>query len=159
MTSLLRSVSAGYVRQRTGSSLVQVMAWRLLGWTNADLSRNKPSVHRPNNGDPLPSGTGSQLLCLIIWWCHQWKHFPRYWPFVWGIHWSPVNSPHKGQWRGALMFLWSTPWINGWVNNCEADDLRRHRTHYDVIVMSSMKFYPKLIHYHSPNFIGKCVVC
>ena len=25
--------------------------------------------------------------------------------------------------------------INGLVNNGEADDLRRHRTHYDVIVM------------------------
>ena len=26
-------------------------------------------------------------------------------------------------------------WINGWVNNREAGDLRRHRVHYDVIVM------------------------
>ena len=59
--------------------------------------------------------------------------FPRYWPFVRGIHRSPVNSPHKGQWHRALMF--STPWINGWVNNREAGDLRRHRPHYDVIVM------------------------
>ena len=25
--------------------------------------------------------------------------------------------------------------INGWVNNREASDLRRYRTHYDVIVM------------------------
>ena len=65
----------------------------------------------------------------------KWKHIPRYWPFVRGIHRSPVNSPHKGQWRGALMFLWSAPWINGWVNNREAGDLRRHRAHYDVIVM------------------------
>ena len=56
----------------------------------------------------------------------KWKRFPRYWPFVWGIHRSPVNSPHKGQWRGAfimLMFPWS------------AGDFRRHRAHYDVIVM------------------------
>ena len=29
-------------------------------------------------------------------------------------------------------FLWSAPWINGWVNNCEAGDLRRHRAHYDA---------------------------
>ena len=26
-------------------------------------------------------------------------------------------------------------WINGWVNNPEAGDLKRHRAHYDVIVM------------------------
>ena len=32
-------------------------------------------------------------------------------------------------------FLWSTPWINRWVNNREAGDLRRHRAHYGVIVI------------------------
>ena len=47
----------------------------------------------------------------------------------------PVNSPHKGQWRGALMFSLICVWINGWVNNREAGDLRRHRCHYDVNVM------------------------
>ena len=65
----------------------------------------------------------------------KWKHFPRYWPFVRGIHRSPVNSPHKGQWRRALLFFFICAWINGWVNNREAGDLRRHRAHYDVTVM------------------------
>ena len=46
-----------------------------------------------------------------------------------------VNSPHKGQWRGALMFSLICARINGWVNNPEAGDLRRHPTHCDVIVM------------------------
>ena len=59
-----------------------------------------------------------------------WKHFPRYWPFVREIHRSPVNSPHKGQWRGASMFSLICVWINGWVNNREAGDLRRYRAHY-----------------------------
>ena len=63
------------------------------------------------------------------------RHFPRYWPFVRGIHRSPVNSPHKGQWRGALMFSLICVRTNGWVNNRQAGDLRRYRTHYDVIVM------------------------
>ena len=62
----------------------------------------------------------------------NWKHFPLYWPFVRGIHWSPVNSPHKGQWRGALMFSLICVWVNGWVNNREAGDLRRYCAHYDV---------------------------
>ena len=57
------------------------------------------------------------------------------WPFVLGIRRSPVYSPHKGQWRGALMFSLICVWINGWVNNREAGDLRRYRAHYDVIVM------------------------
>ena len=55
-----------------------------------------------------------------------------------GIHRSPVNSTHKGQWRGAWMFPpLICAWINGWANNSEAGDLRRHRTHYDVTVMYS----------------------
>ena len=65
----------------------------------------------------------------------KWKHFPRSGHFMWGIHLSPMNSPHKRQWRGALMFSFICAWINGWVNNREARDLRRHRTHHDVTVM------------------------
>ena len=65
----------------------------------------------------------------------KWKHFSRYWPSMRGIHRWPVNSPQKGQWRGAKMFSLICTWINGWLNNREAGDLRRHRTHYDVIVM------------------------
>ena len=70
----------------------------------------------------------------------KWKQFPRYLTFVRGIHLSPVNSPHKGQWCGALMVSLICVWINGWVNNREAGYLRRHRTHYDVIVMYGNRF-------------------
>ena len=53
---------------------------------------------------------------------------------------SPVRGefPNKGQWRRALMFSLICAWINSWVNNREAGDLRRHRAHYDVIVMIPM---------------------
>ena len=64
------------------------------------------------------------------------KRFPRFWPYARGIRRSPVNSPHKGQWRGALMFSLICVWINSWINNREAGDLRRYRAHYDVIVMN-----------------------
>ena len=70
----------------------------------------------------------------------KWKHFPRYWPLVRWIHRSLVNSPHKGQWRGALMFSLICVWINGWVNNREAGDLRRYRAHYNVTVMGGRPF-------------------
>ena len=43
--------------------------------------------------------------------------------------------PAKSQWHGALMFSLICTWINGWANNGKAGDLRRHPTHYDVIVM------------------------
>ena len=46
-----------------------------------------------------------------------------------------VNFPHKGQWRGALIFSLIYAWINDWVNNRDAGDLRRQHGHYDVIVM------------------------
>ena len=65
----------------------------------------------------------------------KWKHFPRYWPFVRGIH----PSPHKGQWRGALVFSLICAWINSWLNNREAGDLKRHGVHYDVIVMMQQR--------------------
>ena len=65
----------------------------------------------------------------------KWKNFPRHWPFVRGIHRSLVNSLHKGQWSGALMFSLIYVWINDWVNNHKAGDLRRYHAHFDVIVM------------------------
>ena len=71
----------------------------------------------------------------------KWKHYPRYWPFVREIHRSVVNAPHKGQWRGAVMFSLICAWINRGVNNREAGDLRRYRTHYDVIVMWVLLFH------------------
>ena len=43
--------------------------------------------------------------------------------------------PTQKQWHGALMFALIYARINGWVNNGEASDLRRHHGHYDVIVM------------------------
>ena len=67
----------------------------------------------------------------------KWKHIPLYWPFVWGIHRSLVNSQHNGQWRGALRFSLICAWINGWANNREAGDLRRHSAHY---VVTEMKY-------------------
>ena len=78
----------------------------------------------------------------------KWKRFPRYWPFVRGIHRSPVNSPHKGQGRGALMFFICSL-INCRVNNRKTGDLRRHRAHYDVIVMK--QWYKMQIHIYYPS--------
>ena len=103
------------------SSVVRSAMWSLtLDMPNHKLPWNKCThmKHTPIHDDVI-----------------KWKHFPRYWSFVRGIHRSPVNSPHKGQWRGALMFSLIYAWINGWINNREAGDLRRHRAHYDVLVM------------------------
>ena len=71
-----------------------------------------------------------QWLPRSPWWRHQMEAVSAL------LAICVVNSPHKGQWRGALMFSLICAWINGWVNNREAGDLRRNRAHYDVIIMS-----------------------
>ena len=64
-----------------------------------------------------------------------WKHLPRYWPLCGeftGNRWIPLTKAGDAE---LWCFLWSAPWINGWVNNRKAGNLRRHRAHYDAIVM------------------------
>ena len=68
----------------------------------------------------------------------KWNHFPRYWPFVRGN--SPVTGEllaQKPVTRSFGVFPLICAWTNGWGNNRGADNLRRHRTHYDVIVMQA----------------------
>ena len=101
-----------------------------------------------------PEEWGDKIICTIIstknWENHddviKWKHFPRYWPFVRGIHRCPVNSTHKGQWRGAVMFSLICVWINAWINKREAEDLRRHHAHYDVMVMNHPQIQMNHVH-------------
>ena len=83
-------------------------------------------------------GLGVQiLLCDIAlsWWRHQMETFSALLALCAGNSPVPVNSPHKGQWHGALMFSLIYAWINDWINNREAGDLRRQCGHYDVSVM------------------------
>ena len=49
-----------------------------------------------------------------------------------GHRWIPHTKASDAE---LWCFLWSAPWINGWVNNREAGDLGRNHAHYDVIVM------------------------
>ena len=48
---------------------------------------------------------------------------------------GPSEFPTQRPVTGAMMFSLTSAWINGWVNNLEAGDLRRNRAHYDVTVM------------------------
>ena len=77
---------------------------------------------------------------ITSWWRHQMKTFSALLAICAGNSPVPVNSPHKGKWRGALMFSLICVWINGWVNNREAGDLRCYRAHYDVTVMHPIVF-------------------
>ena len=77
----------------------------------------------------------SDTFMRFSWWRHQMETFSALLALCAGNSPVPVNSPHKGQWRGALMFSLICTWINAWVNNREAGDLRRHRAHYGVTMM------------------------
>ena len=69
------------------------------------------------------------ILHLWSWWRHQMETCSALLAICAG------NFPHQGQWRGALMFSLICAWMNDWVNNREAGDLRCDRAHYDVTVM------------------------
>ena len=65
----------------------------------------------------------------------KWKNFPRYWPLCGeftGNRWIPLAKASDAE---LWCLLWSPSRINNWVNNREAGYLRRHRAHYDVIVV------------------------
>ena len=52
-----------------------------------------------------------------------------------GRRWIPLKKTCEAE---LLCSLWSAYLINGCVRNREAGDLRRHRAHYDVIVMGHL---------------------
>ena len=49
-----------------------------------------------------------------------------------GLWWIPHTKASDAE---LWCFLFICAWINGWVNNREAGDLRRYSPHYDVTVM------------------------
>ena len=53
------------------------------------------------------------------------------------------------------MFSLIWAWINGWVNNREAGDLRRYRAHYDVTVMNGYELVISEVvsSYNTGNFL------
>ena len=89
--------------------------------------------HQKNNDNEMY--TSWMPLLLHPWWRHQMETFSALLAICAGN--SPVPGEFPAQWpvTRALMFSLICAWINGWVNNREAGDLRRHRAHYDVIVM------------------------
>ena len=75
-----------------------------------------------------------------------------------GHRWIPLTKASDAD---LWCFLWSVPWINGWVNNREAGDLRRCRAHYDVIVMKIAKLLEDFVtknnkHFSESRWMTKC---
>ena len=132
-TAYVPSLSMNPISIRSASSSTdRSKAWRIGQWSSDIMSNpaGRLAVH-----DIATLANCVKWSTIIHDDVIKWKHFPRNWPFVREIHRSPVNFPHKGQWRGALMFSLIYAWINDWVNNRGAGELRRQHGHYDVIVM------------------------
>ena len=80
----------------------------------------------------------SWWLCATgpwTWWRHQMETFFRVTGHLCGEFIVIGEFPAQRPVNRALMFSLICARINGWVNNSEAGDLRRHHAHYDVIVM------------------------
>ena len=78
----------------------------------------------------------------------KWKYFPRYWPLCGeftGHRWIPLTKASGAE----LWFFLISAWINGWVNNREVGDMKRHRTNYDVTVIWYLCHMMWLICQHS----------
>ena len=69
-------------------------------------------------------------------WRHQMETFSALLALCAGK--SPVTGEFPSQ--SPVMFSLICAWINGWINNHEAGDLRRHRAHYDVTVVKPPKW-------------------
>ena len=74
---------------------------------------------------------------LRAWWHHQMEAFSELWPFNRGTtrhRWIPLTKTNDAE------RCWSA-WTNGWANNLDASDLRRHHTHYHVTMMDWRKIH------------------
>ena len=96
---------------------------------------------------PLCARTSARTVTIKSvspWWRHQMETFSALLALYAGNSPVPVNSSHKGQWRGALMDSLIFVWINDWVNNRQAGDLRRHCGH-DYTVWLHVFVYDKIM--------------
>ena len=72
-------------------------------------------------------------------------------PF-WGDRWIPLTKASDAE---LCCFLFIYAWTNGWANNRNAADLRRHRAHYDITVMGHIVLYQMGL--VNPHWSQKCV--
>ena len=136
-----------------------VSGFQILKWFSAKLQENchEPLLEfkylRPGSSSTWPSnefrpitrppprccGRERQLLngrgVGTSWWRYQIETFSMLLAICAGI--SLVIGKKKTTQRPVMwrFDVLTYAWINGWVNNGEAGELRRRRPHYDVIVM------------------------
>ena len=88
-----------------------------------------------------------QLNSNLSWWRHQMETFSALLAICAGKSPVPGESPAQRPVTQRFHVSLICAWINRWVNNREAGDLRRYRAHYDVIVMS-IYIYSSCYYHH-----------
>ena len=87
-----------------------------------EKAANRKSSSTSSIYEPVISSWAIRMGYFFPWWRHQMETFS-----------ALLATDHR--WRGALVFSLICTWTNGWANNRDAGNLRRHRAHYDAIVM------------------------
>ena len=114
--------------------------WR--GWviTSCNANNNKWPSWCPIRGCHVDIAFDLRCAVIILyksWWRHQMKTFSALLAFGVGNPPDTGEFPTQKPVTRALMFPMICAWTNGWVNNREAGDLRRHRANDDVIVRNT----------------------
>ena len=65
----------------------------------------------------------------------KWKRVLRYRPLCGEFTGQRLIPSTKASDAELWCFLWSAPWINGWVNNGETGDWSRHCAHNDIEIV------------------------
>ena len=97
--------------------------------------RRRPMIKAQSNPINISPGRWTYVRSRgMAWWRHQMETFSALLALCAGN--SPITGEFPAQWPVTRSFdAFFDQRIDGWVNNGEAGDLRRHRTHYDVTVM------------------------
>ena len=119
-------IPIGYLSLLNPASSVYVTKVDLDKGTYATRIPSKWNGNEPVNQKRITAQMRDPQPTQIAWWRHQMETFSALLAICAG------TSAHKGQWSGALMFSLICSWINGWLNDRGAGDLR---CLYDVTVM------------------------
>ena len=110
-------------------------------WDSTDILKRGTRFSCTDNtiGSDVLATHGAGLVTVMgsAWWRHQMETFSALLALCEGN--SPVTGGFPSQ-RSVTWELWcflSCTWKNGWVNNRDAGDLRRHCAHYEVTLMES----------------------
>ena len=105
-------------------------------------------------GLPLSRLYSIQCINPFPWWRHQMETFSALLAICAGnspvTGEFPVQRPVTRSFNVSFMCVW----INDWVNNREAVDLRHHRAHYDVTVMTQLWLCGSRDHF--VNWVYQC---